>query len=254
MRVLAGFLVALGLLSTPASAATALSLYMQGKYTQAVDAGVAQNDSAGLAVAARAELALEVMREEPCLECLKRAENYARRAVADDPKSVEGHVDIALCLGYQARIIGKFAAHLKRYAEQAREHLNEALAVEPDNEWAWAAMGGWNIEIVRGGGKTLARWLYGASVESGLADFAKAFTKAPDSVLLRYQYALSLAGYDRDAYRGVIEDALARAVSGRPQSAFEAFVQTRARALLQAFRAGDWPEFDHLVRRDQQYP
>jgi len=254
MKAFAGLLLAFGLFSTPAAAATAFSLYTQGKYAQAVVAGVAQNDSAGFAVAARAELAQEMMREEPCLECLKRAEDYARRAVAADPKSVEGHVDIALSLGYEARIIGKFAARLKRYAEQAREHLDDALAVEPSDEWAWAAMGGWNIEIVRSGGKTLARWLYGASVETGLADFAKAFATSPDSLVLRYQYALSLAGYDRDAYRGQIEDALARAVAGKPQSAFETFVQMRARALLLAFRAGDWPAFDRLVRSDQRYP
>jgi tetratricopeptide (TPR) repeat protein len=254
MRAFAGLLFALGLFSTPAGAATPLALYTQGKYAQAVVTGVAQNDAAGFAVAARAELAQEMMREEPCLECIKRAEDYARRAVAADPKSVEGHVDVALSLGYEARIIGKFAARLKRYAEQAKEHLDAALAVEPNDEWAWAAMGGWNIEIVRSGGKTLARWLYGASVEAGLADFAKAFEASPDSVVLHYQYALSLAGYDRDVYRGQIGDALARAVEEKPQSAFEAFVQMRARALLLAFRAGDWSAFDNLVHRDQRYP
>ena len=55
MRAFAGLLLALGLFSTPAGAATAFSLYTQGKYTQAVVAGVAQNDAAGFAVAARAE-------------------------------------------------------------------------------------------------------------------------------------------------------------------------------------------------------
>jgi hypothetical protein len=254
MKAIAWLLLALGLFTLPARADTALALYTQGKYAAAIQAGIRDNNAPGFALAARAELAEEMLRETPCLACLKRAEADARRAIEADPKTVEGHVDAALALGYQARIIGKLAAHFKRYAEQAKDHLDAALAVDPQNPWASAALGGWNIEIVRGGGRTLARWLYGASIENGLADFSKAFAAAPGSAVLRYQYALSLSGYDRDTYRSAIEDALERCVAAKPDSAFETVAQTRARDLLHALEAANWPEFDRLVRKDQRYP
>ena len=76
-------------LISPAIAATPLDLYVAGKYQAAIDAGVAQNSAAGLAMASRAALADAMMHETPCLECLQRAEGFARKAVALDPKLPE---------------------------------------------------------------------------------------------------------------------------------------------------------------------
>ena len=128
------------------------------------------------------------------------------------------------------------------------------LAVEPNNSWALAGLGGWNIEIVRSAGETLARWTYGASLKSGHEYFAKAFAVDPNNLVLRYQYALVLGAYDPDAYRKDIEDALSRAVVGTPHSEFDKFEQARARALLEAIKSGDVPAFSQMVRHDQGYP
>ena len=244
------------LLGTPVLAAdnSALSLYVAGKYQEAEDAGLAQADAAGLALAARSALAAEMMRAAPCLDCLKRAEDEARRAIALDPKMPDGHIYLSLALGYEARIQGLIAARLDEYPEQAKSNLDAALAADPGNCWALAALGGWNIEIVRGGGTTLARWLYGASVAEGLADFAKAFAAAPDNLVLRYQYALSLGGFDAQTYRDRIEDSLSRAVAAKPATAYEVFAQGRARELLDALKVNDAKNFARLVRRDQGYP
>ena len=40
---------------------------------------------------------------------------------------------------------------------EAKEQLDAALAVDPDNAYALAALGGWNVEIVRVGGGFMAR-------------------------------------------------------------------------------------------------
>ena len=144
-------------------------------------------------------------------------------------------------------------AHLKGLAKIARNHIDAALADDPRNAWAWAALGGWNIEIARAAGSTLARWLYGASLQSGLNDFSKAFEAAPDNLVVRYQYALSLAAYDRDAYRGLILDALSRAAADQPQSAYETFAQRNVKELLGALKSGDLQGFDRMVRHDQGY-
>jgi hypothetical protein len=240
----------------PALAAdnAALALFTAGKYQDAAAAGIAQNDAAGFALAARAGLAAETMSDAPCLSCLKRIEGEARRAIAIDPKLADGHIYLAVSLGYEARIVGLISARLNGYPEQAKINLDAALAADPDNAWALAASGGWNIEIVRGGGATLARWFYGASLEKGLDDFAKAFAAAPDNPVLRYQYALSLGGFDVETYRGQVEDALARAIAAKPQSAYEKFTQVRARALRDALKANDLKTFAELVRHDQGYP
>jgi hypothetical protein len=242
------------LLACSAAATTPPELYTQGKYDAAKSAGIAQNDAVGFAVAARAALAAEMMREKPCLQCIRDIEDLARRAIAADSKLVDGQLYLAVALGYESRIIGPVAATSKGYATEARHHLDAALASAPDNGWVLAALGGWNIEIVRGGGATLARWMYGASAEDGLADFAKAFQAMPDNIVLRYQYALSLSAFDLTTYRKDVDDALNRASTGKPQTAYEVFAQGRARQLRDTLTKGDLTAYKALVHHDQGYP
>ncbi len=237
-----------------AEAATPDELYVQGKYDAAKSAGIAQNDAAGFVVAARAGLALEMQRDQPCLTCIRDIEALAQRAITADPKMPEGQLYYAVSLGYESRVIGQMAAVSKNYASEAKKHLDAALASASDNGWVLAALGGWNIEIVRGGGPMLARMLYGASVEEGLADFTKAFHAMPDNIVLRYQYALSLSGFDLTTYRKGVEDALERASSGKPETAYEIFAQTRARELRDALKKGDTSAYLALVKHDQGYP
>jgi hypothetical protein len=249
-----GFAVAVfALFASSAHAATARDLYVSGKFAESERAALALGTAAGYALAARSELAAETMRPQPCLECLRRAEEFALRAIAADPKLVEGHIEYVIAIGYEARLIGMIQAHFKGYAEKARQHIGAALVVDPGNPWAWAALGNWNIEIAQDGGATLARLIYGATLKNGLADFAKAMNAAPDSLVLQYHYALALAAYDRTAYRDAIVTALTRAAAGIPATAYEVFAQKSARELLATWKAGDMQAVDRLVRHDQGY-
>ena len=232
---------------------TPLALYLSGEYDRAEAAGVAQNDAQGYAIAARAALAEEMMRQQPCLDCLKHAEDLSRRAIAADPKAPEGHIYLAASIGYEARIIGDLAAQSKGYGDVAKDELDQALASDPNNPWALAAMGSWNIEIVRSAGPALARWLFGARLEAGQDDYAKALAVAPDNLVLHYQYALTLAAYDLDTYRNDIQNELVRAVACTPHSAYEIFARSRAQEFLNALKAND-AQVERLVRRDQGYP
>jgi hypothetical protein len=116
------------------------------------------------------------------------------------------------------------------------------------------ALGGWNVEIVRTGGDRLASWLYGASVDNGLAAFASAFKSAPENLSVRYQYALSLSGYDADRFRREIDDAFARIAKEKPQTAYETLARARAAELARLLKNGDRAQFDTRVRRYQGYP
>ena len=135
------------------------ALYASGDYDGAVRAGEATHTAAGYAMAARALLGQEMLRDSPCLDCLKRAEQFARRAVAADPRFAWGQLWLAVSLGYEARITGIVRARLDDVPAQAHRALEAAIAADPDNPYAVSAMGGWNIAIVGGG----APWRRGCS-------------------------------------------------------------------------------------------
>jgi len=157
MRVLMVLMVLLVPLSARAATDDEIfAVYARGDYEQAARMGEAARTAPALATAARAVLADDVLREQPCLACLERAESLARQAVADDPHFALGQVWLAVALGYQARIIGAVKARMKNMPAQSRAALDLAVADDPTNAFAVSALGGWHIEVVRGGGATLA--------------------------------------------------------------------------------------------------
>jgi tetratricopeptide (TPR) repeat protein len=244
--------VALLLLVTPAFGQDD-HLYAEGAYDAAIRAGVARNNAHGFGEAARAALAEEATREQRCLPCLKRAEDFARRAMAADPKLADARVYLALSLGLEARIEGYDLALRKGYATEAKQALEEAHALDPKNVWALAGLGGWNIEVVRGGGKVLAYLLYGATLERGQTLFAQALNQAPDNIAIRFQYALTLSGYDVERYREKIEALLTRVVEGPAETAYLRLLQKRAAELQSLLRKSDADGYAARVRQYEGY-
>lgn len=256
MRLVAAAVAAWLLSSAAVCAANpaAFDLYLAGKYDEAIAGGLAMNNAAGFAIASRSVLADAAMQKKPCLKCLKRAEKFARQAIAADPGLSDAHVMLAVSLGYQARIVGPVVAKLNAYPEEAKKELDTALHVNPASAWALGARGGWNIEIVRTGGERLAYWIYGATVAEGLDQFAQSFKLSPDNVAIRYQFALSLGGYDRAKYKKEIADALSRCIKGKAYSAYDRYAQDRAGDLQTALVRNDIAAFDRIVKHDQGYP
>lgn len=247
-------LLALTIAGAPLDGNGLFALYAQGQYEEAMREGSAAATAPGFAIAARSALADAMMRQEPCLPCLKRGEAFARRAVAADWNAPDGHVWLAAALGYELRIQGLVRARLENNPAQAKEHLDAALKTQPDNAYALAALGGWNVEVVRTGGDFLAGKLYGASREQGLTLFDHAVRVAPHNVAVRYQIALSLAGLDPERYRGRIESELDAAIQAVPETSYEKFVQGRATELLALQKHGDGDAFDAKLRLFQGYP
>jgi len=243
-----------GLTASPALAATPYDIYAAGRYEDAMKAGAAAGTAAGLTVAARAALADATTRGEPCLECLRRAEDFASKAVAADPRLADAHVYLAVAMGYEARVVGPVWARAHNYPGRAKDELDRALALDPKSPWALGALGGWNVEVVRTGGERLASWIYGATIDDGIASFAAAFKSAPDNLSVRYQYALSLSGYDTDRFRHEIDDALARVAKEKAATAYEAIAKKRAAELALLLKVGDRAGFDARVRKYQGYP
>ncbi len=227
-------------------------LYARGDYEQAARAGEASHSAAGLATAARAVLADEVLRDQPCLPCLQRAESLARQAVALDPHHAFGQVWLAVALGYQARILGAIKARMSDMPAQSKAALDQAVRDEPANAFAVSALGGWHIEIVRGGGSFLAGMLYGASEKEALALFDRAVKLAPDNVAVHYQIGLSLAGFQPDKYRVRIASEFKAAAASPPRTAYERKIQERASELLSLMDSRE--AFAAKVRQYQGFP
>jgi hypothetical protein len=250
MRVLALVLV---LALTPAYAADSLyPVYAAGRYEEAIRAGSEAGTPEGLAIAARAAMAEAAMRPAPCLSCLQRAEALARKSIAAGSLYPDGHIWLAAALGLEGRIQGVLRARAN--VSVAKDELDAALRSDPRNAYALSAMGAWNIELVRGGGVLLAGLVYGAHEADGLALFDRAVQAAPGNVAVRYQIALSLAGYDSRKFRSRIAGELEAAIQATPQTEYEKFIQTRAATLQALLNRGDEAALAEKVRLFQGYP
>jgi len=253
------WMAVLALLLVPHAALAAsddeiFAVYARGDYEQAARMGEASGTAPGIATAARAVLAENVLRDAPCLSCLERAERLARQAVAADPHHAFGQVWLSVALGYQARIIGSVKARMKDMPAQSRAALEQAVKDDPANAFAVSALGGWHIEVVRGGGAPLARLFYGAKESEAVNLFDRAVRLAPGNVAVRYQIGLSLAGFDPAKYQARIVSELKAAVSDTAETAYEKRMQARAAELLVLLNQGGRDAFDKRVRKYQGFP
>jgi|GEM_PF-318434 len=147
----------------------------------------------GYAYAARAGLVYAdfIAPWDDRLDFVLKAEVDARRAIALEPRLAEGHLQLAIALGFRGRMEGHMTAHFEGLGKDARTHLDYVIEHEPDNPWAHALLGGWNLEIIDAGG-FVGRTLYGASEEAGKAEYDRALELQPGHLVITAQYALQL--------------------------------------------------------------
>jgi hypothetical protein len=218
--------------STQAFADPAFDLWTQGKYEEAIKTGLAEKTPEGLSVAARAAASDMTMHTSPCMECVKRTEDLARKALAANPRGVMPTIYLAAALGYKGRIIGMMASQSEKLGEQSRKALEEAIAAHPNDAQLLATMGGWHLEVVRVGGSMLARWTYGATVDKGLEFYNQSLKLSTYDLLINYLYGLALAAYDADEYHDKIEAAWKRTIAASTQDAYGEAQKKRAAELL----------------------
>ena len=254
LRAAAALVIVSILPARAAENAAAVAMFTKGDYLAAAKAAADAGGAPNLALAARATLADASLRETPCMECLQNAETLARRTIAADSNNMEGHIHLAVALGYQARIIGPIRARFARYPEQAKEEIETALRLAPNSHWALSAAGGFNIEVVRSGGRILGSLLYGASFENGVSYFQRAIAVDPENPLIKLQYALALTGYSFDARRAEIAAVLDSSTRAKPGNVYEEAMRDRAGRLLALLNENKRDEFLVLARRYQGFP
>lgn len=237
-------LMLLLLAASPAFAAVPLDAareaFAQGDFRRAATLAHEAGTAEGETLAARSELAEGdfVEHGEASHEDFRRAAKSARAALQLDPDNVEGHLYLALALGFLGRIEGSVAAHFAGYAEEARQHIDRALELAPTDPWANALLGGWNLEIVNDGG-VLAETIYGASREKGIAAYNYALALAPGNAAIAYQYALQLVAMGGAWPRAEAYQVLKSSLQAEPVDAFQRFAWRRAERMMLALEAHD---------------
>jgi tetratricopeptide (TPR) repeat protein len=77
----------------------------------------------------------------------KRAEQYARRAVAVRPNDAESHFELAKAIGRNAQTMG--TKDRVKYAGVVHDEAMAALKIDPKHAGAAHVMGVWNAEVMR---------------------------------------------------------------------------------------------------------
>ena len=222
-----------------ASIEQARELFENGDFERAA-AVARQCDAPGAdALAARATLSQGdfygtlVTRRQIFLE----AEADARRAIARDPQDPEGHLYLALALGFLGRVDGSLVAHFAGYADEARKEIDEALKLDPQSAWAHALDGG-----------LIGEQMYGASPEKGIAAFREALALQPGNAAIAYQFALQLLALGGATYRAEALRVLVRSLEPEEGNAVQRLARQRVRRLKLALDTHDDMAMKFILR------
>jgi tetratricopeptide (TPR) repeat protein len=227
---------------------SAVHAFSTGDFLEAIVQARRAESAEGYAYAARAGLVYAdfVSPKDARLEMVVEAEADARRAIALAPELAEGHLQLAIALGFRARIGGHMSAHFEGLADEAKRHLDFVIASEADNPWAHALLGGWHLEISEAGG-FLGRTIYGADVDTGIEEYERALDLKPDDLVVRAQCALQLTALGTADHRRRAQELLANVVVPDSPDALQSFTLNRLRTLQAALDRGDESEILQVV-------
>lgn len=233
--------VALGCLALPAADAGAQSLddarsaHAEGRFVEAAELAEAVRTSDGFALAARS-LAIQAHYFEAgdgWEKMVERAIQMGDAAIGADAANAEAHYQAAHALGRYAQGIGAFTALRQGLAGRIRERLDAAIRLDPHHWEARLALGGWHADIAAEG--FLARRMYGGNRRTAAVLFEQALEMAPESRVVRYEYAIRLPDLDEengeararelldeaarlpiaDAYDGLVQELVLEAIANR---------------------------------------
>jgi tetratricopeptide (TPR) repeat protein len=139
----------------------------------------------------------------------RSAEQYARRAVAANPRDAESHFQLAEAMGRNALTMG--VRDRVKLAGEIRDEALAALAIDPKHSGALHVLGVWNAEIMRLNGlsRAIARhFLGGKAFDAANWDDAQRFLEqavAYDSARIVHRLDLADVYADRGERAKAIE-------------------------------------------------
>jgi hypothetical protein len=222
--------------------AQASAAYQAGEYLVAVRLAEAAGTPADHTLAARALIAEAVTRGDRTTMdgMLRRAVNHAETAIRADRESVEARLQLAVALGMKGRRASALQALRAGWAPRGKRLLEEAIALDPNEAWAHALLGGWHLEVVRRGGAAGAA-MFGANFEAGRAAFERARQMAPQEGAIAYHYAIALLEQDAQRYGKEAGVLLNAASACGPKDAFQVHIMQES-LRIQAVLSAQGPE------------
>lgn len=218
------------------AAEAAYFAYASGDYETAVNLAKHAGTAEDYALAARAMNAVAYFDDgrKSARRTAGDAYEIAEQAIKLDPRLPEGHLQAAISLALKGARMSPMRAFLSGLASKARNRIDAALALDPENPWALSASAAWRIEVARRGGGAL----YGADPEKGHAEFRKARALAPDNLTIAYECALRLLADGREEWRADGLAALDDALAAKPATKFEGDLQNLAHEFKAAIATG----------------
>jgi tetratricopeptide (TPR) repeat protein len=159
----------------------ALAVFLEAEKSAPTDAEVLRR-----VAKANAELMTDTNVKARQKELGLKAVDYARRAVAADPKNALAQLALAICYGRVAPLLDNQTKI--NYSKLVKEHAEKSLSLDPSNDYAYHVLGAWHYELAGLNPllRAIAKMIYGglpdASYEEAVKYFKKAIELAPQRV------------------------------------------------------------------------
>ncbi len=222
--------------SSAAADPDAEQLFISGEYEGAAERAVSVGGAANLALAARALNAQAYLdaEDKSAKRIAKRAAKLADEAAELDPLLVEAYLQGAIAMAQRASRISAVRAFFLGLGGGARDRLDQALALEPDNPWALSTSAGWHLGVAARAGDGR----FGSDAATGFEQFTAARAAAPENISIAYEMGLRVLAFGNDDWRSDALAALGDAQTAPAATAFDQALQARAQAFLTAIETG----------------
>jgi len=208
----------------------------QGQFDQAAEMGQTIATAQGLTLAAEAIAAPVLLgKSDNQRDRAKAALKLAEAAVGLDPNSVEARLQVALALGFVTRASNPITVWRKGLAVELKDAIAAHQNLAPNDARGHALLGAWHYGIIRKAGEKRGHKWYDATLIAGNAAYDKALQLAPNDIIIKTNYALSLVDDDYDAHQVTALNMLEAAINIPAQSALETAVQSRMKTIVE-----DW--------------
>lgn len=177
--------------------------------------------------------------EAQLLRALESAIARGEQALAELAHHPNTHYTLALVMGRYSQRISILKALAAGLAGRVREHLERTLSLEPNHAEAHLALGLYHAEIIGKLGALAAGLTYGATANAALDHFRRALALAPDSPIVRMEYAHGLLLLDAPRHRAQAQTLYAQAAACEPADAMERLDVARAKRGLHPPTRGD---------------
>lgn len=177
-----------------AGAQEAWRLFHQGKFAEAVEAGLDAGAS-GINAANKAQVIYAngvEPKESAKIALFEEAMKRSEALVRSEPKNANAHYLYAFAAGRYSQRISVAKALAQGYGGKIRSALEAALKLQPKHADAHIAMGAYHAEIIDKVGALVGGLTYGAKRDAGEEHFRKALKLAPDSPIAHIEMANGL--------------------------------------------------------------